>query len=132
LGTRVQLDGSASADTGFGEIAGYSWRQISGAPVTVQDAEAKLASFMAPSTAGTVELELTVRDAGGSTATDRIVVTIAAGGPGGGGSGGGNGDGEGDVLGDDVYGGCAAHTGGTGPALLVIGLGLLFVRRRRR
>ena len=131
--TRVQLDASASADTGFGEIASYAWRQVSGASVTIENAAAKQATFTAPGAFGVVELELTVTDEGGATATDRVTVTISASGTDGGGTGtgGGNGTGGGDGLGDDVVGGCSAHGGGTGPGFLFL-LGLLLVRRRAR
>ncbi len=131
-GTRVSLDASASADTGFGVIATYSWKQISGASVTLDNAAAKQASFTAPGALGTIELELTVADEGGATSTDRVVVTISATGTGGTGTGTGGGNGEGDGLdGGDVVGGCSAHTGGSGPALLLL-VGMLLIRRRAR
>ena len=125
-GMRVSLDGSSSSDSGFGVIATYTWRQVSGAPVTLDTANAKQAAFMAPTTTGAIELELEVTDEAGNKATDRVVVTIAS--SGGGGSGGG---GNGDELGDDVYGGCTAHGGNTGPALLLVA-GVMLLRRRRR
>jgi secreted trypsin-like serine protease len=131
-GTRVQVDGGASADTGFGMIASYTWRQVSGAPVTLEGANTKTASFNAPSATGTVELELTVADEGGNSATDRVLVTISQNGGTGTGEGGGTGTGEGGggELGDDVYGGCTSHRG-TGPLVLFLALGFV-VRRRRR
>jgi hypothetical protein len=125
-GSQVSLDGSASADA-FGQIASYAWRQVSGNPITLANAGAVRASFTAPSSNGTIELELTVTDGSGNTASDRLVVTISANGGGTGGTGTGTGDDSGV---DDVYGGCTTHRGGTGPALLFI-LGLLLVRRRR-
>lgn len=127
-GTQVTVDGSASADSGFGVIASYAWKQASGAPVTLGSANTQQLTFTAPSTLGTVELELTVTDGGGASATDRVTVTISNTG-GGGGGGTGTGDGE-DDLGQDVYGGCSAHRGSTGPLLLVI-VGMLLRRRRR-
>ena len=131
-GQRVQLDASASFDSGFGAIATYTWRQVSGASITLTGADTAQASFTAPATTGTIELELTVVDDAGNPANDRVTVTIAASGGGGGGGGGGGeggGDGDGDV--DAIYGGCSAHGGGHGPALVLVGLALLAVRRRR-
>lgn len=124
-GARVQLDGSASADSGFGVIASHRWRQVSGAPVNLDDTGAVTPSFTAPSTLGTIELELTVTDGGGATATDRVLVTIAANGDGTGGTGA-------DVLDETIVGGCAAGGGRTGFALLFIVLGVLLRARRAR
>lgn len=129
-GTRVMLDGSASSDAGFGVLAGYEWKQISGPSVTLENAGTPQVAFTAPTTTGTIELNLTVRDEGGAVSTDRVVVTIAnTGGTGGDGNGGGTGSEEGD-LSDDVVGGCSTHGGSTGPAALLV-LGLVIRRRRR-
>ncbi len=135
-GERVMLDASASADTGFGDIASYTWRQVSGAPVTLESADAMIASFTAPTTAGTIDLELTVRDDAGNTATDQVTITISANNGGGDGNGGGGGNGtgggDGDEAGDDViYGGCSTQHGGSAASMLLVGLGLLLARRRR-
>lgn len=130
-GTRVMLDGSASTDAGFGVIANYEWKQISGAPVTLEGAGTKQVAFTAPTSTGMVELELIVRDEGGATATDRVVVAISNTGGNGGGSGTGGGEGgEEDELGGDVVGGCSTHGGSSGPAALLL-LGLVMRVRRR-
>lgn len=126
-GAEVIVDGGASTDTGFGTIASYEWKQVSGPSVTIDGATTKTASFTAPSTNGTVELELVVKDGGNNMATDRVVVTISNTG---GGGGGGTGDEE-DAAYGDVYGGCSTHHGATGPAML-LALGLVARRRRRR
>lgn len=125
-GARVTVDGSESRDTGFGQIVGYEWRQVGGAAVTLDNATAARASFAAPGTTGTIELELTVRDEGGATATDRVVVRISTTG---GEVGEGGEEGGDDALDGDISGGCSAN-GGTGSALLCI-VGLFFARRRR-
>jgi secreted trypsin-like serine protease len=132
-GAQVQLDASASTDTSFGEIVGYTWRQVSGPPVTLQNADSSVASFTAPATAGSLEFELTVRDDGGATSSDGVVVTVASNGGDGGGGGGGSGNSNGDEDGFDstVYGGCASHRGGTGSGVLaLLVVGLLCGRRR--
>jgi len=129
-GTRVMLDGGASTDAGFGVIASYEWKQISGAPVTLEGAGTKQVGFNAPNTNGMIELELTVKDEGGATATDRVVVTIASNGGNPDGTGTGGGTGGDDEIGSDVVGGCSTGGGSTGAgALLVLGL---VIRRRRR
>ena len=129
FGERVTVDGSASRDAGFGTIAAYEWKLVGGAAVTLENATTNKVSFTAPSAAGTVELELTVRDEGGATASDRITVQISR--NGGGDTGGTGGDG-GDDESADVVGGCST-SGDTGSAFLfVVGLGLLLARRRAR
>lgn len=129
-GAVVQLDAGASKDAGFGVITGYTWRQVSGPSVTLDGATAKTASFTAPSNNGIVELELTVTDEQGLTATDKLAVTVKPGGsasngnPDGGGSAGGGDDSE------VIVGGCSAQHG-AGPAMLLLALGALLARRRR-
>jgi hypothetical protein len=125
LGQRATVDGSASQDTGFGVIAAYEWKQVAGAPVTLEGATTKQASFIAPNTTGTIELELTVRDEGGASATDRVMVLVSK--NGGGPTGGGGTDDEDSA--NDVVGGCAAHGGSSSVLFAVL---LLFVGRRRR
>jgi MYXO-CTERM domain-containing protein len=128
-GTRVTVDGSASADTGFGSIKTYAWRQVSGAPITLDNAAAATAAFTAPSATGNVELELTVTDEGGASATDRVLVTISANGGGGGGGTGEGGDDEA-LANGDVVGGCSVGGGSSGFALVLLALGLLIRRRK--
>lgn len=124
-GSLVRLDASASSAT-TGQIVSYTWRQVGGATVTLEGADAKLASFTAPSTAGTVELELTVRDDAGNTATDSVIVSIAAaGGNDNGGSAGSDG-----LSDQDVVGGCSAQRGASGLPMVLV-LGLVVMRRRR-
>lgn len=132
-GEPVNLDATASTDTGFGEITSYAWTQVGGAPVTLAGADAMNASFTAPSTTGVIELELTVRDGSGNNSTDRVVVTVSASG-GGGGSGGGSGGGTGtgDETADNaITGGCSTGGRGNGSVMILVGLGLLIARHRR-
>ncbi len=132
---RVTVDGSKSTDTGFGEIATYAWTQVGGPSVTLETADTQFTSFTAPSTAGTVELELTVRDAAGNASTDRVIVSVSAsGGTGtgeGGGSGGGTGTGEGGGDDNAITGGCSSSGGSNGSLMILVGFGLLIARRRR-
>ncbi|MBK7535018.1 MAG: trypsin-like serine protease [Myxococcales bacterium] len=132
-GSRVQLDASASKDAGFGQIASYSWRQVSGTAVTLEGGTTKTPGFTAPTSSGLLELELTVTDDQGTSATDRIQVSVKPGGGTGTGPGTGGGDGKnGEDDEDTITGGCAASGGSAGPMMLLLALGLVFGRRRAR
>ena len=85
-------------------------------------------SFTAPSdlTTGSHTVEVKAYDSGNNTTTTTITVSVAAGG-GGGGSDATNGD----ANSNDVIGGCAA--GGSGGGLgIVLALGAVVIRRRRK
>jgi hypothetical protein len=72
----VTLDGSGSLDLD-GSISIYKWRQISGAAVTLGDADKELASFSAPGAFGDLVIELTVSDNEGAIDIDEVTVTVA-------------------------------------------------------
>jgi pimeloyl-ACP methyl ester carboxylesterase len=74
--TRITLDARNSVDLD-GEIASYSWTQLSGPPVAIEQSGSALARFSA-SAIGTVtrEFALTVTDNVGASATDPLTVTI--------------------------------------------------------
>lgn len=74
--SNVSLDGSGSTDPD-GDALSYSWRQLSGTPVTLRDADKVKASFTTPSTTGRLEFELTVSD-GHRAAADSVVITVQA------------------------------------------------------
>jgi hypothetical protein len=84
-------------------------------------------------------IEVRATDDGTATASASVAITVARGGGGGGGGGGGDGsgtgsdgDGDGDGTGDGtIVGGCAA-AGGTGGALVLVGLAFLVLRPRQR
>lgn len=124
-GARVEIDASASQGAGGGGIASFKWRQVSGATVSLQGATTDLVAFMAPQKVGKVELELTVTDDQGGTATDRVIVQFSA-------------DGSGPIdnggsFNGDITGGCNAQRGNASWAMLV-GMLLVAMRlpRRRR
>lgn len=132
-GQTVQLNGTASQDAGFGEIATYSWRQVSGTPVTLQGSDAATASFVAPGGVETLEFELTVSDSAGNKATDVTTVNLgtAAPTPGQGGQPGAGGDPSAPGS-ADLVGGCSAGSGNaSGLFGMLFLLGLCLVRRRR-
>lgn len=135
-GGLVSLDGSASKDAGFGVIATYSWRQVSGPSVTLDNASAKLATFTAPSAAGSIVMELTVTDGGNATATDQVTINVGGSGSGNG-NGNGNGNGSGNGQGgandptEEITGGCSAGGAGSGLGFGLLMLGALLQRRRR-
>lgn len=75
--TEVNLNGSLSTDPD-GSIAKYQWNQVSGANVTLVNPTKANASFLAPAveTETVVEFELSVEDAEGKSAKDRVVVLV--------------------------------------------------------
>lgn len=82
-GTQVSLDGSQSKDgepEPNGTITSWSWTQIGGPAVTLQNATSATASFTAPRLKGQKNLlltfELTVADDDGATANDRVQITV--------------------------------------------------------
>ena len=78
-GSRVFLDGGASFDPDGG-IARDRWEQVSGTPVTLENADSQRASFTAPpvSTFGLV-FRLTVTDQGNLSDSDEVLVTVNVG-----------------------------------------------------
>ena len=79
LGETVVLDGTASGDTEDSNAdLIFSWRQISGTPVTLSATNAAEASFITPYVAADTNLvfTLTVTDVSNLSATDVVTVTI--------------------------------------------------------
>jgi hypothetical protein len=74
---KVKLDGALSSDSD-GQVTSYQWRQTSGPPVTIVQGTNGTASFIAPESAGTVTIALTVSDNGGATGSASSDVTIVA------------------------------------------------------
>lgn len=74
-GDQVWLDGSESS--AIGGVVHYQWTQVSGTPVTFNNANNKRANFIAPAKS-TLEFELTVTDANGATASDRVIIKTSA------------------------------------------------------
>jgi serine protease len=79
IGERVQLDGSASADSD-GIIESFAWTQTDGPSAELEGSDSANASFTAPQVSVDAELvfSLTVTDDDGATATDSVSVTVAA------------------------------------------------------
>jgi hypothetical protein len=76
-GSQVSLNGSASKDTD-GTVTKYTWAQVAGEAVTLNDSAIATPSFTAPAVIVDTELEfeLTVEDNDGATATDRVIVRL--------------------------------------------------------
>ena len=73
----VELDGSQSSASG--SIVSYSWRQVSGIPVTLTDASAMQTTFVAPDADAAGEslvFELTVTDQAGLRSRDTCIVNV--------------------------------------------------------
>ena len=71
----VTLDGSASYDPD-GTISSYSWTQLSGTSVSLNNANAAVATFTAPATASELTFRLEITDDGGITADDTVAVSV--------------------------------------------------------
>jgi len=74
MGARVTLDGSGSTDPDGDEID-YTWTQVAGAPVPLQDAQGANPWFDAAAQ-GTFEFDLVVSDGFVSSLADRVVVRV--------------------------------------------------------
>ena len=76
LGAVVALIGNGSDPDG--SIVGYSWQQISGPSVTINNASSQAASFTMPSNMqgqSQIVIQLTVTDDLGANASDQVVIT---------------------------------------------------------
>lgn len=78
-GAAVTLDGSTSSDLDNDPLT-YSWVQVSGASVNLQNASSASASFTAPSVTADEVLvfALTVTDTSDASSTDQVAVTVLA------------------------------------------------------
>jgi hypothetical protein len=75
-GATVSLNGSASTDPD-GDTLTFQWAQTAGTNVTLGNADTATPAFVAPSTAGVLNFELTVNDGRGGTDTDSVNVTVS-------------------------------------------------------
>lgn len=87
-GENVTVTGSAG-DTD-GSIEEWSWTQVSGTSVNLNNADEPTVSFTAPGTSGDIRLRLTVTDDDGDDDSDEVTITV--------GSGSGGGDTTGETL----------------------------------
>ena len=75
VGETTTLDGSASTDLDEHPLT-WSWTQLSGATVTLDDAAAAMPSFTAPDSAGTLRFRLIVNDGRVDSPPDEIEVHV--------------------------------------------------------
>lgn len=75
-GSPVGLDGAASSDSD-GSIVGYSWMQVSGAPVAINNLDTATPNFTAPASGSTLVFQLTVTDNDGATGSASVTVTVS-------------------------------------------------------
>lgn len=73
---RTELQGTASDPEG--RPLSYMWQQLAGTTVNLSNASSLNASFVAPSSAGTLEFSLKVSDDFGVTSTDSVQISVIA------------------------------------------------------
>jgi len=73
-GDNVVITGGGSDPDG--SITGWAWSQVSGAAVSLVNADSQQVNFTAPGSSGEVRLRLTVTDDDGATDSDDVVVTV--------------------------------------------------------
>jgi serine protease len=78
LGATITLDGRGSAAVGTPTLASYAWNQISGASVSIPNANASVTQIILPNAAGTFVFELTVTDTLGQLGQAQIRVNLEA------------------------------------------------------
>lgn len=80
VGRPVTLDASGSTDVDLpAQTLAYHWEQLSGAPVTLSDADVAAPTFTTPSVGpDTLVFEVTVADGAGGSATDQVTVGVIA------------------------------------------------------
>jgi hypothetical protein len=76
-GVTVALNATASDEDG--SIASYSWKQVSGQSVTINNAATAAASFVAPTITAQLNLvfEVTVKDADGGASSAQVTVAVS-------------------------------------------------------
>jgi YD repeat-containing protein len=76
-GNTVQLDGTSSTDQD-GSITGYTWTQLEGTNLVINNAQTGTPTFVAPEVTEEhlYELELIVTDDKGKTANDSVFITV--------------------------------------------------------
>ena len=72
----VLLDGSESNDAN-GEVTGFSWEQIGGAPVSIFSSDQQIATFFSSNTDGTLSFVLSVNDEQGLSDKDTTKVFVS-------------------------------------------------------
>ncbi len=76
-GDTVTLDASGSSDID-GTIASFAWTQVAGDPVTINNADAAVATFTAPNSAAPLTFEVAVTDDSGETSFAQVSVSLNA------------------------------------------------------
>lgn len=78
--TSVMLNGSTSSDPEDGSALDFSWVQISGPSVALNNANSAISVFTSPTVSDNTDLafRLTVTDSAGATHTDEVIITVRA------------------------------------------------------
>jgi chitinase len=74
-GQQVALIGTGSSDED-GTISSFSWEQLDGRPVTLQNKDKSIATFTAPNEDTTLSFKLTVTDNQGQTDSTTLKVKV--------------------------------------------------------
>lgn len=74
-GPVITLDGSKSKDPNE-DVLTYSWVQISGAEVLIENSDTANAGFSSLNTVGTLKFRLTVADTAGNSSEDTVYITL--------------------------------------------------------
>ncbi len=76
-GDNILLDGSSSNDAD-GSIREFSWVQIAGTTVLLEDANTEIARFVAPDVPGTLEFRLSVVDNSGAADANEVSIEVVS------------------------------------------------------
>ncbi len=78
INTGATVTVTATASDNENDAMTYLWQQTSGTTITLTNADTLVATFVAPSSAGTIELTFTATDTKGLSSSETLTLTIVA------------------------------------------------------